>query len=1161
MADPSKNLEDAIDEYYKNWPLGRYEDIRKGQTVRPSIMAEIWTRLSIYRTCKLIGPPRSGKTYTAFSLGLEVTSGIMTQPFKKVRYLDLATVKGANHIDDILGEMDERWLFIIDNCHLATSCHGRLVNLLQTELKRVGLLLIETKFLAENAPDLAELSGLSLLMEIREIEGNPPVDVGICLEETARSMLEQHLRRTFGLPAECQGAKLIEKIQAMGGHLSEKTYQSALRVSMGFKAMKSNLRFLSWRLQAWKPVECNLWELSPHEVLTTVRQMIVYPCQEHIGTLEQIAALAQWELPYSRPAGTNPPEGIVTLMEKNIIASKGATAWQMDPTDAHLIMLANFGKEWEKESLALIRDYLSLFPEQTADAIHNIEHQARAETSTSIVSGLLQVSELMNAQKVRVTELVQEGKISFNELTRLAACLLRRLNKDPIGIERRRQLLGELLSDEMLSMLGQAGRNASLVSVMWFVVTIRHIGANASKVSKLFFDGFGTRSLTEALSKSSFAVAATILKLLRTDQDRFIDVVSKLPMRTMGERARNVKPTSIAWFLTSLNKLGTEARTTKELFFDGYGTENLIEALNSCNSFGTCANVLKHLRTDQDRFGAVVPKLSMTIMGERASGTSLLSLLFFLRDIKTLGAGSDELIKSFLDGYGRDNLVSKFRASDSWHTRDKILQEIRMADPLLSKQLRSLHQSPTLCQLSIGELKYELRLGCAEAGDRRRSKIHLLEEIDELYLLDSLKDDPEPAVLLDWLLYAALWLDQEQAKRLASVIPGIWASLSLAGNTGRLRATKDTALRLGFMLRNCWLADHKAGKELLDVLQATPLHSQIPLQRATGIGIYLRAMEIVADGILPRLCSEETDYLFQICEASSPKELDELLIVLATLAPSVIRNMIELQEERSQKILITHASNVNCWIRYAVRNLCGIPIFNWPLPDIAKPEDILTCGAAQAIAVIYGVQTCYGGKLVCELLNRLSTFPETSTWIPLLIGRARMPMKPDYVSRMIRAILLSAREPRVDNLDFLVVAMTALGSVAWPMTVRPDPGKLNHCALETAIHEGVLNLKIDNITATLTATLNMKHAFVKTVREITHGLIEPIRPLYLTLHDWDMALSRIEEERADHYRSKLLATGLVTWKVEQESGQPIIIFGSVNNPDISRVRGMIALSA
>jgi hypothetical protein len=272
MADPSRRLEDAMDEYYSRSVLS--EDIRGGHVVRPSVVGEVWNRLRQHRICKLVGPPRSGKTYLAFLVGWDIISGTSNSPFSWVRYLDLGAVKDMDEVDQIPREMNRDWLFIIDNCHLTRSCHVRLTRLLKSRWGNVGLLLIETRFPLVKGEEKQQLSSL---LQIRQDSSNAPIDTQIYLKETATGMLEIHLRRYFEIEFERTGSTLVENVQAKGGHFDEADYQTVLKTSTEFKSLKDNLRFLSWRLLAWKPRESNLRELSSHEVLETVRQTLVYP--------------------------------------------------------------------------------------------------------------------------------------------------------------------------------------------------------------------------------------------------------------------------------------------------------------------------------------------------------------------------------------------------------------------------------------------------------------------------------------------------------------------------------------------------------------------------------------------------------------------------------------------------------------------------------------------------------------------------------------------------------------------------------------------------------------------------------------------------------------------------------------------------------------------
>ncbi|MBA7560714.1 hypothetical protein ES708_02343 [subsurface metagenome] len=1009
MKDPSRSIENAIKEYQKHSVIP-FEDVRMGAVFHQPITKEIWARLNQYRICKLVGPPRSGKTYVAFSIGLEIENGKSNTLFHEVRYLNLADIEEDNDVDKILKKMGKRWLFIIDNCHLAPSFHGCLIRLLQSQWKDVGLLLIETRFPPgkdEGEPELSKL------LQIRLDPSNAPIDTKKYLIGTATGMLETHLRRYFEIDSECTGSTLVENVQAKGGRFDEADYKAMLKTSTEFKSLKGNLRFLSWRLLAWKPRECYLRELSSQEILETVRQILVYPFPNSVGTLERISCLAQWELPYLRRTGDDPPAGIQELERANVIALKGTTGWQMDSTDAYLVMLTksvDSGQDWKAQTLELMTSYLALYPQQIPYIVENIWIQTNIETRWKLITQLLQIPELVKMQKEHFVNLARRNELSFIYIAKLLHFLLRHSGEDKAERNLGLNIATELMSNEIMLPIG------------------RDAHANSSRLQQ------------------------------------------------------------ISWFLIDINRLGTDSDNFRKLFFDGYGRQELLS---------------------------------------KVIAYSALSI--------------------------RQNMVNSLRQDPEFKTNPKLHRQLNKLVDEMSAQLQS---------LGISRLLTELMRGCIETGRRRYNKIHVLKAMDKQYILDKLKNERKPATRLQYLLHISLWLDPRQATYLAGIMPQIWANLTAHEDT--VFAHEDDAAKLGFLVRNCWYADNQAARDLANILLNTPLPTLITPAMASGIGRFFTTIELVRSGSIHEYCSRETnesDYLMKVCEVIKPDEVDTVLIALLAFAPSVLEQIIERHREQLKILLVSDTSNESSWIRYAIINLLKIPGFNLPTPEIPKSEDIATCMSAQAILVIYALQICKGCDFVLGFLESLSALRQTAPWIPLLIGRATLPLDPEQVIKMIRLILLEGYEPKASALDSVILLMNAMKSVDWPTSLKFDPNNNKHCALQMAIHDAIIRIEVDQRKSKTKAILNPDHHLVKSTLETVNHVVKPVRNIHIDLSDWDAALSGILlTKQSDYYRAKLLEIGLLSWEVNRESESPIITFGTIEKLDSEQLRTAMGLS-
>lgn len=970
MADRSRLLTDVL---RRGWPTMSH--LNEGRVVRPLIADEIHRRLEQYRICMVTGPPKSGKSTLACRIGWEILVGKRGSPFQRVRYLDLTDIENPDDVRDTM-HMGKNWVLILDNWHAGSHCHIELLDRIKTDWRDVGCLLLDTQF-----PGAAETLELpSPLIALGQGEENAPIDTEVSAHEVARGMIELHVQTYLGTEPTCKGLDLIARAKSKNAHFDLEDYQQALVAPGEHKKVRGNLRFLSWRLRVWNLAERHLRDVPLGKVIEAVEQAIVVPYRARVGTLEKVAALAQWNLPYLRIAGQNPPEGIAELERKNVVVPmKRGAGWRMDSTDAYLVMLTTSGQHWVIRTLGLLREYLNLNPERTSHVVRNILKQAAPDISTILVLGLLGSRPLQEAEKKYLTQLAASNRLSFGWLNSLANCLLRDLPNDPEEANRRFDVASALFSKEMGNPFGNSARTAGLQTIMWF---------------------------------------------------------------------------------------------------------------------------LKHLRKGEARFS--------------------------------------EFVTSFLEGYGKDTLITSF-CTAPWTVRQGLLRLLRYFDPSLYGRLRAVYPSTSVSreEIPFTALLYQLMRGCIEAGSVRHRKIEMLASIDEDYLLRELQGNPRAVGRLQFLLQSALWLSKGQAWRLASLVPRIWPELNLFAGSATAVIAQDEAGKLGFLVTNCLFANRSAAEDLVDLFLKVPLHTLVQMDKASGIGRILSAVERVQPGALKGWCSTEIDYLSRLFPLLETNALDETLIALATFAPDLLVSTIEECSEEITRGLFVNCPCLSAWIRRAALDLCKENLKSLPVADLPSAEEIATCEPAQSILALYGLQLFLGVEGVHSLLASLVNSPKTSPWIPLLWARNLMPWESNQVGNMLRTILRAGFDPKASALQNVVVVGMTLRAIEWARGHKFDAYHDGHRALQTAIHEKILQLELCGETQVVRAAINDQHHLVHSTRNTFDEIVKPLRGSHVSLTEWDTALH--EAGIADdlgYYRSKLIKSGLVAWSINAQADQP-----------------------
>lgn len=520
--------------------------------------------------------------------------------------------------------------------------------------------------------------------------------------------------------------------------------------------------------------------------------------------------------------------------------------------------------------------------------------------------------------------------------------------------------------------------------------------------------------------------------------------------------------------------------------------------------------------------------------GRSARTASLQATNWFLWFLKKGGTRFVEFVKSFIEGYGMDNLSASFLSSPSWNVRRKLLKHLSYFDSSLYKELRALSRSLSVSiqDVPFTTLLYQLMAGSVETGSLRNEKIAILVSIDEDYLLGNLSGNPRACGRLQFLMQSALWLSKSQAWRLAGIVPRIWPKLGLLTHDDEQSLIEDEAGKLGYLVVNCQVANQSAAQELVHLLLEIPLHTLIPRQRASGIGKLLCAMEKVQPGAVRQWCFTETDFLSSLFPHLGEDELDDLLFSLAVFAPDALVRIIVLGEGESRRSIYDVSVSHRAWSRCGAVNLCGE---RWQVqmpPNIPEAQEITECVPVQIILALYGLQLNVGLEGVHSLISRLQTLPQTSTWIPLLLARNPMPWAANQIADIVRTVLLEGVDPVENAIRNVILACMIVHSIEWERAHKFDAYHDGRRALRTAIYERMFKLELTNDQQAVRVTINDQHEIARSICELFRKVLVPVVGSRLSIEEWDDALPVVgTTDRIDFYRSKLLKARVVEWSV------------------------------
>jgi hypothetical protein len=437
MADPSVLLSEVLQ---KEWP--KDTDCSSGTVVRSPFTAQIHAELAVWGRCVVLGPPRSAKTTLVRYAGWEILSRRVPSA-KQVRYLDMAKVNPEDDLSGLL-PLDGSWLCVIDNWHVAGGRRSEYLQQIQTKWKTASLMFVVTIFESADATTFEELLA----------PGQEPLDTGPIVPEIAEGMFELASRSKSG------GVRAAD---------------SLLLLPSEHRKVRSNLRVLYWRLEAWQRVRIDLSEVGTKHIKAEVTRRLAVPAGVHRSTLERIAAVAQWELPFRRRPGNAVPPGIAELERNGIVVSvQDGAAWGMDATDAYLVLDAATS-DWSLASRDLLREYLLTVPDETSSVLRALLSKSAPDVLTEWLADWLKDVRLQLQLARAITRYMQDGNLSI--AASILNAIIRGQPSAGAAPGASLELVG-LFSLDSVPAAASAARDVSLQPLCWFLRNLRKAGLN-----------------------------------------------------------------------------------------------------------------------------------------------------------------------------------------------------------------------------------------------------------------------------------------------------------------------------------------------------------------------------------------------------------------------------------------------------------------------------------------------------------------------------------------------------------------------------------------------------------------------------------------------------------------------------------------------------------
>lgn len=572
MPDPSRDMLELIREM-------------DGREISPPILLEVRDRIDQFGWCVLSGPPRTGKT----TLAIILADKLIGSNNAKASYLDLGGLSSAEQVADIKQPFfDKGRLFVVDNWHLCPSAHEALLaRLLPAYARGLRVLLISTqhRFWDPSSPRLA-------LPTRPDPERNPAIDMRDGLGDLARLLVFHRLRRAVAenesLPFSQDQVRVFrEKYQF---HVDEEDISQALSGPLGKKQILGHLRYLTWRLDAWNPDRQHLKEVSFEDVLDRVDSELCEPNAAQGGTLEKIASVTQWELPYRLAPGENPPSDLRSLSGRNLVSPlPSKKGWVMDTTDAYLIMEASSRNRWLDQSASLLLDYIKTRPGDAPPLIHRIMAHGFCdkETTENLLTRLLGDEAIRKCFIEEVIAMNRGGRRILNLMGNVLRFFMRARWEARIASEEERlAILNMLFASPIPELLAQGIQRERPVRFAYFLSDLAKGKESLAPVAASLLAHCREEDLVILIEKAND----------RNTQQTILNHVNRhdSELRKRVQAAANLKPGFTAppdaegplnWkqvlsWLTAGGTKGFKGRAKRRDFILGLNLDRLLESLN-----------------------------------------------------------------------------------------------------------------------------------------------------------------------------------------------------------------------------------------------------------------------------------------------------------------------------------------------------------------------------------------------------------------------------------------------------------------------------------------------------------------------------------------------------------------------------------------------------
>jgi len=491
MSAPSRSLREHLS------TRSRHVSVADPSWVQSPLHSALRTMVEAQPLVLITGPPRTGKSSLALGVAEEIESGSQTR-FAYTYVLDLIRIREPEeefqHIPSAI--VGASTLLLVDEWHARDDCHDGFARFFARHRQKSTCVVILATRTSESGGTLALPAGLAAAAP-----QVPTLDTEDSVLAVASGMVRVHFER-HGYPLTAEGEE-----------------QVAMALSYPFPARigHANLRALSWRLEAWNPAHKDLREVSDADILDVIERTLIRPAGAHIGTLERVASLSQWEVPLEREVGQDVPAGMDHLVRAGLaFAVREQEAWKMDPTDARLTLWHRHRDDWLKASIESLRKVRLGSPQAMANLAWQVLQHPDRQVRVGVLSGLPAEEELFACLSERLLAHLQSNTAGLQQLKRALEVLMDNLPTDPHERAERIRTAQAFLRGDLLAAAGAIARSRSLQSTMWLLSYLKRGAPELNAASRVFLDAIGEQSLVGMINahQSPF-VQATVMRLVR----------------------------------------------------------------------------------------------------------------------------------------------------------------------------------------------------------------------------------------------------------------------------------------------------------------------------------------------------------------------------------------------------------------------------------------------------------------------------------------------------------------------------------------------------------------------------------------------------------------------------------------------------------------------